>query len=93
MNIQDLLIEYSIETDDIRWFLSSKKSYELLQFINNKKELTEYINSGKLEEELYNMEEHYIAELQDLADREKLDEVNIREEFNKIMMLKRERYK
>lgn len=93
MNIQELIAEYGIETDDIRWYLSSQKSYELLQFINHKDDLTEYINSGRLEEELYNMEESYVLDLQDLADRGKIDEVNVREEFNNIIVLKKRRYK
>ena len=75
------------------WFLSSNKTYEILQLNNNTGALTEYINSGRLEEDLYNMEENYVLELQDLADRGKIDEVNVREDFNKIMILKKERYK
>lgn len=91
MNIEDLMKEYALETNDIRWFLSDRLAFRMLEFGNDQESLTKLIESGNLEVELYNMEEKYLLELQDLEDRGKLDEVNIREIFNEVMILKQKR--
>lgn len=92
MNIEELMKEYALETNDIRWYLSNKLAFSMLEFRNDQTGLATYIESGNLEVELYNMEERYVLELQDLEDRGKLDDVNIREIFNEIAILKRKRY-
>lgn len=91
MNIYNLLEEYSLEMNDVRWYLSSMKAFSIMEFKNDKEGLTEYISSGQLEAELYNMEDKYLQETQDLIDRGKIDEVNIRETLNEMMLLKRKR--
>ena len=93
MNIRNLMKEYSIEINDVRWYLANSLSYSLSEMSKDLNELTKYIESGQLESEMYNMEENYITEMQDLADRDKIDEVDIREVFNKVELLKRDRYK
>lgn len=91
MNIEDLMKEYALETNDIRWFLSHRLAFRILEYGNDQESLTKLIESGNLEVELYNMEEKYLLDLQDLEDRGKLDEVNIREIFNEVMILKQKR--
>jgi len=92
MNIKALMSEYNIEINDIRWYLSNNLAFTLKEMSGNLTELSQYIESGKLEEELYNIEERYINELQSLADRNQLDEVDVRETFNNVVMLKKNRY-
>lgn len=91
MNIENFMNEYSLEPNDIRWYLSNKLAYTMLEFRHDQEALTKFIESGNLEVDLYNMEEKYILELQDLSDRGKLDEVNLREILNEISILKRKR--
>ncbi len=91
MTINDLMKEYSIELNDVRWFLANNLAFSIIEMANEQEELSIYIESGKLEVDLYNMEENYLAELQDLSDRNKMDDVNVREIFNNIVMLKRKR--
>lgn len=91
MDIYDLLNEYEITTNDLRWYLAKKLAFSLLEYRNNLMGLTKYIESGELEVELYNMEEKYLEETQDLINRGKIDEVNIREVLNEIVILKKNR--
>lgn len=91
MNITELLNEYDLTTNDVRWYLSKKLAYTLLEYRNDLMGLTKLIESGELEADLYNMEEKYLEETQDLLNREKIDEVNIREELNEALLLKKNR--
>ncbi len=91
MNINSIMNEYGIEPNDVRWYLANNNAFTLLEYHNDVEGLVKYIECGQLEVDLYNMEERYIEELQDLADRNKLDEVDVREIFNKIIMLKSKR--
>lgn len=91
MDINDLLNEYEITTNDLRWYLSKKLAFSLLEYRNNLMGLTKYIESGELDVELYYMEEKYLEETQDLMNRGKIDEVNIREVLNEIVILKKNR--
>lgn len=91
MNIYDLMKEYTIELNDVRWFLAKNLAYTLTELSRNQDYLTDYIASGELDEELYNMEENYIDELQNLMERNQIDIVNIRETFNSILILKEKR--
>lgn len=91
MIIKDLMKEYSIELNDVRWYLANNLAFSINEMVEEQDELLKYIESGKLEVDLYNMEENYIVELQDLSDRNKIDEVNIREIFSNIVILKRKR--
>lgn len=91
MIISDLMKEYSIEINDIRWFLANNLTLTILELAKEQNKLSIYIESGKLEVDLYNMEDNYLEELQDLSDRNKIDDVNVREIFNSIVMLKRKR--
>ena len=91
MNINNLMEEFCLEPNDVRWYLSNNLAFSILEHTANQEELAKYIESGNLEVDLYNLEEKYLLELQDLADRDKLDEVDIREIFNQIAIMKRKR--
>ena len=82
MQIKTLMSEYNLEIDDIRWYLSSIMAEKLLSQKDNLPDLIKYIWSGSLEDELYNLEEQFLADLQDSFDRGITDESNIREHFS-----------
>ncbi len=73
--------EYNLEIDDIRWYLSILEADKLMNFPRDRKELTRYIWSGELSDNLYNMEENYLSSLQEQMDRNITDESNIRDFF------------
>lgn len=91
MNIYSLLEEYSLEINDVRWYLSGLTAFKLLEYRDDSEALTRYICSGELEEELYNMEEKFLSEIQDNIDRNLIDEVNVREILIEIVNLKSKR--
>jgi len=79
MTVKELMKEYNLEIDDIRWFLSNREAERLLSFPQDRKELIRYIWSGELENNLYNMEEKYIENLQEQMDRNITDESDVRD--------------
>jgi len=80
--INSLLKEYSLEIDDIRWFISYQKTNSILSNSDNPNDLTKIIWSGKLEADLYNMEEKYLDDITSQLDRGLIDEAWIREQFS-----------
>lgn len=86
MTVKELMMEYNLEIDDIRWHLSILEAEKLLNFPEDRKELIRYIWSGELETVLYNMEENYINTLQDQMDRNITDESDIRDIFKEAEM-------
>ena len=80
--INNLLKEYSLEIDDIRWFVSYQNTISILSNRDNPNELTKIIWSGKLEADLYNMEEKYLDDIISQFDRGLVDEAWIREQFS-----------
>lgn len=92
MNIYSLLEEYSLELNDVRWYLSNNIAFSIIdEYKSDPESLLKKINSGELEAELYNLEDRYLSDTQDLIDRGKIDEVNIRETLNEMLLLKRKR--
>ena len=79
MNIKVLLEEYNLEIDDVRWYLSKLMTLRILSHIDDPDELTKYIWSGEMSDELYNMEEQYLQKLQDQMDENTLDESHVRD--------------
>ena len=92
MNIQELLKEYNLEIDDVRWYLSNVMTERILSNSHNPEEITRLIWSGELNDELYNMEERYIQQLQDQKDENTLDESHIRDILNDMDSMRRKRY-
>ena len=91
MIVSDLMDEYNFEIDDVRWYLSSIITERVLSMKDKQEEITRFIWSGRLEKELYNMEERFLADLQDQFHRDILDEPKIREIFAEIEAMKRNR--
>ncbi|MCD6397313.1 MAG: hypothetical protein J7L71_07210 [Spirochaetaceae bacterium] len=86
--IANLLKEYSLNIDDIRWLISSRITEQILSDKDSPIEITKKIWSGKLEAELYNMEEKYMEDLEFQLDRGLIDEAWIRELFAETSELK-----
>ena len=86
--ISNLLKEYSLGIDDIRWLISSRIANQLLSDKERPIEIIKKIWSGKLESDLYNMEEKFIEDLESQLERGLIDEVWIRELFAETSELK-----
>jgi len=92
MSIQELLKEYGLEIDDVRWYLSRVMTERLLSYQSSPADLTKCIWSGELNDELYNMEERYLKTLQDQKDEGTLDESHIRDIMSEMEMARRRRF-
>lgn len=91
INFKQLMKEYSLEIDDIRWYKSWVMMRELLSFDENEEDLLKMIWSGKLAENLHDMEEKFIEEMQDQIDRDLMDETDVREILADAYALKNKR--
>ena len=78
MRVNELLAEYDIELDDVRWYLSYQTSLRLLEYREMPYDLCRLIWSGRLEADLYRMAERYIAELEEKLENRQTDENEIR---------------
>ena len=81
LSIKELMKEYDLEIDDIRWHLSFIKAQQLLSYSDNIYELVHLLWSGKLADSLHDMEELYLESLQGDMDRDLIDETGVREIF------------
>ena len=88
MNVKALMGEYAIELTDVRWYLSVKTAERLLTYNEDVRGLTQLLWSGRLESELYNMEESFIDDLQERIDRSLVDEARVRELLSEILAAK-----
>jgi hypothetical protein len=92
VKIRELMQEFDLEIDDIRWYLAAIQADRLLSYRENKRELIRLIWSGSLEGELYDMEERFLAELQNRLDRGSRDEVQVRSLLREIVASREKRY-
>jgi len=92
MTVSELMKEYQFEIDDIRWYCACVTAERMLNLKDTPEELVNFIWSGKLEKELYNMEESFLAGLEEELSAEITDESHIREIFYEIEEKKQERY-
>lgn len=90
--IDELMKEYNLEIDDIRWYLSFLTAEKILSLTESPDEITRYIWSGELDKELYNMEERYLEELESLFNSNLIDEAAIREQFEEASVRKCSRF-
>jgi predicted nucleic acid-binding Zn-ribbon protein len=90
---ETLLEEYDLELDDLRWYISVELTEELLALQSEPKTLINRIWSGRLGDELYNMEERYIDDQNHLFTSGQTDEVRLRELCQLIKGAKRRRGK
>ena len=91
MTVSSLLEEYDLSLDDIRWYLAYTTAQSLLSQADRFDELVERIWSGKLEAELYNMEESFLKRLAEDLGRGLADEQTIRDELERARILKIQR--
>ena len=84
--------EYDLEIDDLRWHLSTVQAERLLSYREKKRELIRLIWSGSLEGELYDMEERFLAELQNRLDGGSRDEIQVREILKEVVASRDKRY-
>jgi predicted transcriptional regulator len=92
VKIRELMQEYDLEIDDLRWHLSTLQAERLLSYREKKRELIRLIWSGSLEGELYDMEERFLAELQNRLDKGSRDEIQVREILKEVVASREMRY-
>ena len=86
--LNDLLKEYNLDIADIRWLVSYRMTVSILSNSDSSEEITKMIWSGKLESELYNMEEKFLEDIISQFERGLIDEAWIREQFAQASELK-----
>ena len=91
MQVKELLAEYGLEIDDIRWYLAGLQAERLLAYAKKKHELTQLLWSGKLEAELYHMDERFLDEVQEKLSLRIIDEAEVRKTLSEIREAKRRR--
>ncbi len=79
MTVKELLEEYGLEIDDIRWYCSVLQANRLISFADDQDELVRQIWSGRLSDDLHNMEEKFLEALEDQWERDVTDESGLRE--------------
>ncbi|MBN1648949.1 MAG: hypothetical protein JW874_13020 [Spirochaetales bacterium] len=84
MITEELMDEYGLELNDVRWYLCSQLSYKICEMVTAPDTITAYLWSGELEAQLYNIEERYLQSLQEEFDRSLKTETELREIFSEI---------
>ncbi len=91
MKVKQLLEEYNLDIDDLRWHLCTELSQRLLSHGKKPDELTRLIWAGTLEEELYDMEERWLRQTQAQLDEKTLDEAHLRDRLAEMEISRRRR--
>ena len=86
--LKELMKEYSLELADIRWLISHRLTISILSDSDTPEEITKRIWSGKLESDLYNMEEKFLEDIMLELERGLIDEAWVREQFAEASELK-----
>jgi hypothetical protein len=89
--IQNLMTEYGLEIDDIRWFLSVRLADELLSYQTKQWNLIEEIWSGRLGDRLYRLEEQFLEDQGRLWESGQTEEGKVRDLFSEIRISQRRR--
>jgi hypothetical protein len=92
VNIGEMMKEYDLEIDDVRWYLACLQADRLLGYRDKKRELIRSIWSGELEGALYDMEERFLGELQGRLDRGTRDEIQVRSVLREVVSCREKRY-
>ena len=80
--------EYDLSIDDIRWHLCCEIADSLLLLKETPEELTRLVWSGELEGRIYDLEERFLASLQDELDRGLTDETSVRSHMESARLRK-----
>ena len=78
LKAEDMLEEYGLGIDDMRWYLARRQAERLLEYQDQPQQLAELIASGRLEADLYRMEERYLKELDEKIATGRFDEAELR---------------
>lgn len=92
MTVDQLLKEYDLSLDDVRWYLAARVARQVLGYRGREFELTRYIWSGRLEDELYHMAERFLEELKQDIERGYRDAAKVRDLFQEIDAARIQRY-
>ncbi|MFP4550404.1 MAG: hypothetical protein ACLFNT_06335 [Spirochaetales bacterium] len=92
MTVDQLRDEFDLSVDDIRWYCSHTMMERILDAKDDPDQIVHRIWSGRLEAELYQMEERFLKQLQDELERDLIDERHIREHFDRARLLKMRRH-
>ena len=84
MKIDELLDEHDLGIDDVRWYLAREQADRLLSYKDHPQELAHLLWSGELEADLYEMEERFLAELQEKLERGRADESQVHQIVREI---------
>jgi hypothetical protein len=77
--IAALMDGYNLELDDIRWYLSVLMVDKFAALQPEPGRLIEYVWSGQLSDELFNLEERHLEQLEADWDSGQIDEAKVRE--------------
>ena len=88
MNVKALLEEYDLDINDVRWFLSHELAGRMLEHQDTPVDLAMWISSGRLESEMYDMEENWLSNRQEELNRGLRDEPSIRQELERVQAAK-----
>ncbi|MFP4374749.1 MAG: hypothetical protein ACLFPO_10495 [Spirochaetaceae bacterium] len=91
MRIQELLDEHKLAIDDVRWYLAREQADRLLSYRDHPEELAHLLWSGELEADLYEMEDRFLAALQEKLDRGRTDEAQAHQTVREIARSAEER--
>ena len=94
MTVTELLDEYNLSMDDVRWSLANRMAESIAHSI--KIEGTDAVAlqiwSGTIGDALYDMEERWLRERDDRLARSILDEGHLRDELSGMVLDKAKRY-
>jgi hypothetical protein len=91
MTVKKIFADRGITTDDVRWYCAVLTAKRLLTYQEKEEELTRLVWSGKLEDDLYNMEENFVSDLEEKFETGKIDEARVNLTASEIEAAKRKR--
>jgi len=89
--IKNLMDEYFLQIDDVRWYLSLQVAKQLIEYKNDLPNLTDFICSKRLEIALYDMEESFLQKIENDYEKQIIDESGVREIVSAIITEKEKR--
>ena len=92
-HIESILEELELDIDDIKWFLATQMATSLLSYQEEPALLARHIWSGKLEAELYRMEERFLEELESKLESGQADREEVMEQMQEVVLENNKRWK
>ena len=91
MTAQDLIAEHDLELDDLRWYLALEQAERLLEYRDSPLDLAKLLWSGRLEADLYRMEDRFVESLEEKLSRGQYDEVEAHRILSSVVVAKEQR--